>query len=504
MASDAVSQELISNVVGYKITKGNFQNTTQNLPQRIAIFGEANVANQSSIDFNQSYEVTSAQQAGELFGFGSPIHMAMRILRPFSGSGVAGIPTIVYPQEEANGATAKFLEIEVSGVATANVTHFVKIAGRTSLDGTAYSFNVATGDTAGDIHQKIEDAINNVLGCPVSATSTDYEVKAKTKWKGLTANEIDVTIDTNGNDAGLNYSVSVTAAGSGTPSIASSLDLIGNDWVTILLNTYGTNSTVCDALEAFNGIPNPTTPTGRYSSIVIKPFLAFTGSVAEDDSAFTDARKDDVTIVLCPAPLSEGHHLEAAANCALLHAPQAQNNPHLDISGQSYPDMPTPTAIGAMATYLNRDAIVKKGSSTVELVSGRYRVSDFVTTYHPVGEIPAQFRYVRSLTQDLNIRFKYYVLEQLYVLNKALAADNTTVTATNVIKPSQWKQILYKFADDLSLAAITTDPEFMKESIEVNIGSVNPDRFETFFRYKRSGYTRIASTTAEAGFNFNN
>jgi hypothetical protein len=90
------------------------------------------------------------------------------------------------------------------------------------------------------------------------------------------------------------------------------------------------------------------------------------------------------------------------------------------------------------------------------------------------------------------------------VLNKALAADNTTVTATNVIKPSQWKQILYKFADDISLAAITTDPEFMKESIIVNIGSVNPDRFETSFRYKRSGYTRIASTTAEAGFNFNN
>jgi phage tail sheath gpL-like len=504
MASDAVSQELISNVVGYKITKGNFQNTTQNLPQRIAIFGEANVANQSSIDFSESYEVTSAQQAGELFGFGSPIHMAMRILRPFSGSGVAGIPTVVYPQEEAAGATAKVIEIEVSGVATANVTHRVKVAGRTSLDGTAYSFTVNTGDTSGVVHQKIEDAINNVLGCPVSATSTDYEVTATSKWKGLTANEIEITIDTDGNDAGLNYSVSVTAAGSGTPSIASSLQLIGSEWVTVAINTYGTNADICDAFEAFNGIPDPTTPTGRFSSTVMKPLFAFTGSVAENDSTFTDARKDQVTIVLCPAPLSEGHHLEAAANCALLYAPQAQNNPHLDISGQSYPDMPTPTAIGAMSVYLNRDAIVKKGSSTVELISGRYRVSDFVTTYHPVGEIPAQFRYVRSLTQDYNIRFKYFMLEQLYVLNKALAADNTTVTATNVIKPSQWKQILYKFADDLSLAAITTDPEFMKESIIVNIGSVNPDRFETSFHYKRSGYTRIASTTAEAGFNFNN
>ena len=156
-----------------------------------------------------------------------------------------------------------------------------------------------------------------------------------------------------------------------------------------------------------------------------------------------------------------------------------------------------------MGAYLVRDMIVKIGCSTVELVSGKYKVSDFVTTYRPIGENPPQFRYVRSLTQDFNIRFKYYLLEQIHVVNKALAADNTVTSVANVIKPSQWKQILFNFADEISKAAITTDPQFMKESIVVSIGSTNPDRFETTFKYKRSGYTRIASTTAEAGFNFN-
>jgi hypothetical protein len=42
----------------------------------------------------------------------------------------------------------------------------------------------------------------------------------------------------------------------------------------------------------------------------------------------------------------------------------------------------------------------------------------------------------------------------------------------------------------------------MKDSILVGISATNPDRIETFFRYKRSGFVRIASTTAEAGFNF--
>lgn len=504
MASDAVGLELVSKVVGYQIKKGNFQNSTSNLPQRIAIFGEANVANQSSIDFDQSYEVTSAQEAGELFGFGSPIHMAMRILRPFSGSGVAGIPTIVYPQEEAAGATAKIIDIEVTGVATANVTHSLVIAGRNGVDGVNYDFVVATGDTASEIHAKMEDAINNVLGCPGTAESTDYETTFTSKWKGLTANDISITVETNGNDAGLNYSVSVTQAGAGTPSIASSLDLIGNDWVTVVINTYGTQSGICDAFEAFNGIPSPVNPTGRYASITMKPFIAFTGSTAENPSAFTDARLDDVTIAICPAPLSSGLPLEAAANAAFLYAPQAQNNPHLDISGQTYPDMPTPTAIGVMSSYTNRDAYVKKGCSTVELVGGKYKICDFVTTYHPVGENPPQFRYVRSLTQDFNIRFKYFVYEQLYVIDKALASDSSIVTVANVIKPSQWKQLLFRLADDLANNAIITDPQFMKDSIIVNIGTSNPDRLETTFKYKRSGFTRIASTTGEAGFNFNN
>ena len=88
------------------------------------------------------------------------------------------------------------------------------------------------------------------------------------------------------------------------------------------------------------------------------------------------------------------------------------------------------------------------------------------------------------------------------VVDHAIANDNDTVTASNVIKPKTWKQVLNSYADDLAVRAIISDPSFMKESLTVNISTVNPDRFETFFRYKRSSFVRIASTTAEAGFNF--
>jgi phage tail sheath gpL-like len=164
--------------------------------------------------------------------------------------------------------------------------------------------------------------------------------------------------------------------------------------------------------------------------------------------------------------------------------------------------MPTPLAIGSMATYTNRDTIVKKGCSTVDLVGGKYQVQDFVTTYHPLGELPPQFRYCRNLMLDWNVRYGYFLLEQINVVDHVIADDNDTVRASRVIKPKQWKALLFQYADDLTLRGLVVQPTFMQESITVSLSTSNPDRLEVFFRYKRSGVARIVSTVAEAGFNF--
>lgn len=498
----AIGLERVSRIVGYVIEKANFQTTSPNLPVRIAILGEANEANQSTLDVSVGEEVTSAQEAGELYGFGSPIHSIMRILRPISGEGVGGIPTVVYPQAKASGAAAKVITITPSGFARGNGTHFIKIAGRDGLDGQTYAINIEYNDTVADITQKIEDAINGVLGSPVSATSTDYIVTLTSKWKGLTANDIQVEVETGDDTFQLSYAVATTQAGSGTPDIAASLALFGNEWNTIVVNSYGMVTSIMDALEDFNGIPDPVAPTGRYGGSVFKPFIAITGSVSDDVSAVTDLRLDECTIAIAPAPLSKGLPYEAAANMALLHAVVCQQTPHLDVSGKSYPDMPTPDAIGSMATYTNRDSFVKKGLSTVSLVSGKYQVEDFVTTYHKQGELPPQFRYCRNLSLDWNVRYGYLLLELVNVVDHTIAGNDDVVSVANVVKPKTWTSVLNGYADDLSERGLISDASFMQQSIQVAIGTTNPDRFETRFRYKRTGMARIAATTAQAGFNF--
>lgn len=502
--SNAVGLERISRVVGYKLTKGDFSNQTPNLPQRVAILGEVNDANQATYP-TAPKEITSANQAGELYGYGSPIHIMMRILRPVNGSGIGGIPTVVYPQAAAAGAVAAARDITPSGTASKNTTHTVVINGRSSIDGVRYDFEVATDDTVTELVPKIIAAVNAALSAPVIATDGTGKVTLTTKWEGLTSEDLTVTIDNNGDGAGISYAVASSAVGSGTPSVTSSLALFGSEWNTLVINPYTLAATFVE-LEDFNGIPDPTTPTGRYQGIVMKPFIALYGDTSEDPSTLTDAsaRQNQVTNAACPAPNSPAFPMEAAANVGRLFARVMQDSPNIDISGLSYPDMPTPSDgdIGTMSTYNGRDAIVKKGGSTVELIAGRYQIQDFVTTYHPDGEIPPQYRYARNLMVDFNVRYGYYLLEIVNVLDKTIVSDADVVSADNIIKPKQWKQVLAAYADNLEARALISDSEFTIESIMVGINSTNPDRLDTFFRYKRTGTARISSTTAEAGFNF--
>jgi phage tail sheath gpL-like len=502
--STAVGLDRISRVSGYNVKKGVFSTDTQNLPQIIAVFGEANTANQSGLT-TANVEVTSAAQAGELFGYGSPIHAQMRILRPLSGDGVGGIPTVVFPQLTASGATATVRAWTVTGTATANATHTIIVNGRDNIDYKSYSFDVTVGDTPTVVAGKIKDAINGVLSAPCSATNTAGVATFTTKWKGLSSAELNISMSYNGNSAGLAYSQTTSTDGTGTVDLADSFAQFGDDWYTIVTNPYGTSK--LSVFEQFNGVPNDLAPTGRYAGLIYKPFCAYFGSTLSDQDdlvAITNdsARIGQVTNVLCPAPNSLGFGFEAAANVVVLASVVYQNNPNLDVNNLSYSDMPIPASgnIGDMRDYNSRDFLVKKGCSTVILKNGAYVLQDLVTTYHPEGEVPLQYSYPRNLNIDWNVCDSYRTLETIYLKDKTLVADSQIIDVDGCIKPSEWKGIVSELFDAEAQKALINDPEFSKSSLKVQISTTNPNRFETAFKYKRTGIARVESTTASAGF----
>jgi phage tail sheath gpL-like len=501
--STAVGLDRISRVSGYAIKKYFSNNDTQNLPHIIAVFGEANTANQAGLAVTKR-EVTSATEAGDLYGYGSPIHSIMRILRPKTGDGVGGIPTIVFPQITNGGATVSTRDWTVVGTATANATHTVIINGRSSVDFQTYSFSVASGDTPTMIATKMKDAINGVLGAPVTATSALGVVTMTSKWKGATSAEINVSVDFGLNAAGVSYSQTAQTQGTGAVDLAPTLAQFGDDWYTEVINPY---SDKLPDLEVFNGVPSELNPTGRYSGLIFKPFVAYTGNVSGDKtvlSTITDnaSRINQVTNALCLAPNSKGFTYEAAANVVALVAPTFQNNPNLDVNSLYYPDMPIPSNgdIGDLKDYVNRDFLVKKGCSTVMLVNGAYQVQDLVTTYHPAGELPLQYAYPRNLNIDFNMSDGYRTLESRFLKDKTLVRDEQSIDVDGCIKPKEWKSIVFDLFDDVAQKALINDPSFSKSSLVVSISTTNPNRFETAFKYKRTGIARIESTTASAGF----
>jgi len=502
--STAVGTERRSRVSGYKIKKGFFNNDTQNLPQIIAVFGEANTANQVGLT-TTPVEVTSAKQAGELFGYGSPIHSVIRVLRPINSDGVGGIPTIVFPQISDGAATASTRVWTVTGTATSNATHTIIVNGRDGVDFQPYSYSVVVGDTPTIIAGKMKDAVNSVLGAPCTGANTLGVATFTTKWDGATSDELNISIDFGSNAAGISYSQTSATSGAGTVSLAASFDNIGDVWYTSVINTYGVSKLA--EFEQFNGIPDADAPTGRYNGLIFKPFMAFFGSVLNNINDFSEITNDSdrveqVTNVLCPAPNSLGFTYEAAANVVALFGRIMQDTPHLDVNNKAYPDMPIPSdgLIGDMSDYNNRDFLVKKGCSTVILENGAYKIMDLVTTYHPDGEIPLQYAYARNLNLDWNVCDAYRTLETLRLKDKVLISDEQVTTVTGAIKPKEWKAVCFDLFEDLAERALINNPQFSKDSLDVEISTTNPDRFETFFRYKRTGIARIESTDVEAGF----
>ena len=503
--STAVNLDRVSAITGYAI-EGSLENVRAgNLLQRIAVLAEANAANQVGLPTKLNFAID--KEVGDNLGYGSPAHIISRILRPLSGDKLGGIPTLIYPVEEADGATATVITIGITGTATKNKTHKIVLSGRDQIDGDSYSFVVEKNDGAAEISQKMIDAVNNILGAPAIGTVVADDAVFTSKWKGVTSKEMNISIDVQGDSAGITYSEESKVDGAGLPDISDALAEFGEEWNTLVINGIGSDSTILDALEAFNG--NVNDKTGRYEPTIFKPFISLFGDNSIDTlteaTSLTGTRKNEMTNVFCPAMNSKGFSFEAPANIAFNYAKTAQDTPATDPIYDLYPDMPTAESIGDFANSTKRDQIVKVGSSTAKLNSGSYQILDLVTTYHPDNEPQTSvlFRWVRDLIVDWNVKYKYTLLENIYVKGKIIVNDNAVVTAPGTISPKRWKGILIsELFPALVDEALAADLNFMKETLQVKIGESNPNRFETTFKSKRTGIARVLSTTQTVTFNF--
>lgn len=490
VTSTAVDLSAAARVTGIATIYKNLRfGNLASLPQRVAVFGQGSSNAVYSTEKNQ---VTSAAEAGRVYGYGSPIHLAVKQLLPVNGDGVGSIPVTVYPLADAASGVASTGSITPTGAQLTSAAYRVLVNGIRSEQ-----FVIATGASIATVTAAIAAAINAVLDMPVTATATATAVSLVSKWKGESANDIYVQV-TGPSDAGIVFAVTQPTGGLVNPTVDEALGRVGNVWETMLLNCLNIEDTT--ALAAFSNFGE-----GRWGALNHKPVITFTGNTEPTVSGATivsDSRKTDRNNGQLVSPGSVDLPFIVAARQLARILVVANQNPACDYGRQQATGL-NPGADGVQWDYPSRDQAVKKGSSTVEVRDGVVEISDVVTFYHPTGEEIPAYRYVCDIVKIQNILFNIHLIFNNADWDGApLIPDDQPTVNPRAKKPKMAVAAIASLADALGLEAIISDPEYTKASTFAQISTNNPKRLDIVTTMKLSGNTNILSIDFNFGFFF--
>ena len=488
--STAIDASAVARVVGIKTEFKDLRGGILFLPQRIAVVAQGNSA---AVYDTTKLQVTSATIAAQTYGFGSPIHQAVKQLLPTNGDGVGTIPVTIYPLEDDVAGVASTGDVTATGTATEAGVVYVKVNNIRSE-----AIVIASGDAGIDLEDAITGAINAVLDMPLTAVADGVGNKSDltSKWEGTSANDIHVEIE--GAVAGITFAITQLSGGLVNPNIDAALAQVGNVWETMVLNGLDiADTTTLDKYSTFG--------EGRWGAITRKPLVVFTGtteSTVTTAIVIPEARKTDRTNVQLVAPASNDLPIAVAARQLARIAKVANNNPPRDYGSQDATGL-TPGTDGEQWNYTQRDQAVKGGSSTTEVKDGVINVSDVVTFYHPTGDPTPAYRYVVDIVKLQNIIFNLDLIFANAEWDGApLIPDNQPTTNRDAKKPKTAVAEMSSMIDSLGLNAIISDPETAKANTFAEIDSQNPKRLNAVTTVQLSGNANIISVDLNFGFFF--
>jgi len=488
--STAIDPSAVARVIGIKTEYKDLRpGNILFLPQRIAIVGQGTTAATYALTKRQ---ITSAIEAGEVYGYGSPIHLAARQLFPVNGDGVGSIPVTVYPLDDAQTGVASSGDITPSGTPTAAGGYYVLVNNIRSA-----AFVISVGMSVEQMIDAMVAAINAVPEMPVIATDNTTVLVLASKWKGVSANDIKVAV-TGPTTYGVSFAITQPTGGLVNPDVDTALALIGPVWETLVINCLDIADTT--TLGKYY-----TAGAGRWGAQVRKPFVVFTGNTATavaDATTVSDARKTDNVNAQIVLPGSAELPLVVAARAVSRIAVRANSNPAFDFGGLDLAGL-TPGADGSQWLYASRDAAVKKGSSTVEIRDGVAVLGDVVTFYHPANDPLPAYRYVIDIIKLQNIIFNIDLIFTAPEWNGAPLIPDVQPTINRAAKkPRMARAAIGAVADSLGLNAIISDPAITKNGTVAEIDDQNPKRLNVVVPVALAGNTNIISIDLQFGFYF--
>ncbi len=486
----AVAESAVSRVVGIETNFVNLRGGVRFLPMRIAVFAQGSTASQAGYSTDKTI-VTSAKFVGDNYGYGSPLHLAINELLPPNGGGVGIIPVTIFPLKDDVSAVTASGVITPVGIQTEAQTYRVRVNNILSKE-----FTLAVGATVANATLAITTAINSVIGIPVIAVDNATVVDIDAKWGGASGN--DIKLEVVGTVAGITFTTVDPSGGATNPDITAALAQVGNIWETLILNCMEIADST--TLDLFRDFFEP-----RWGAVVKKPAMVFAGETEADQATaivIPEARKAERINAQLVAPGSANLPFIVAAAQLVNIAVIANDNPPVDYAGQKAVSS-TPGTDSEQWNYIQREAAVVGGSSTIEVVDNVIEMSDTVTFYHPTGEEPPAYRFVNDIIKVWQSLFNLSLIFEADTWKGApLIPDNQPTFSPLAKKPKDAVTAIMGMLDSLALEAIISDPETAKKTVKANISPTNPRRLDVSFTYQISGNTGIISITSNWGFFF--
>ena len=215
-----------------------------NFPRRILVYGEVSSAVSANIEINKVKQII---QKSDINVYGNGSHLYAMLQNVWASN--QGVEIWACPLTSAAGSAVSTATIVVTGnVISAGTQAFY-------INGERVPVSIPTGSTIEKIVLAINTAIASNPNLAVDAVADDANegtVILKSKWAGLSANEITLSqnileADKKGLPTGLTFTTTKFVGGLGTPTLDDSFPNWGKNWFTMVCLPY-TDKTSIDTL----------------------------------------------------------------------------------------------------------------------------------------------------------------------------------------------------------------------------------------------------------------
>ena len=484
------------------------QNNAANLrPEKIVVIGQA--ATGSSVTTNKLYLASgNPDDAGVMFGFGSPLHRMAIKLFPKAGNG-SKVETYYLPvAAPTTGAVEeKTITLTVSTAITKSFNGYINVkdmifeaaadvAGKVATvyhnnpakaprgtDLNAYEiksipFTFVKGMTAAQAVDALIDALDDYVELPFTFAKDDEDdnvLVLTAKWQGADGAFDFSIVDADGYAPtaakyGVSMAIAETTEGAGVGTIpAAALAILDEELgVTRVVSQYA-NSTVLDALkDKFEA----------WHEGLIAQYVACYSAIKAPESSSVAGTWDVQTLI-------------AAGNA------RREDSINVQIVGD----------FGELRklSYAERDRLLKAGySNLVRKADGAYRLMDEATFYHPVGKTNPLFRFVRDMTVVANVAYDFMNTfrdsDEWKSVIIIAESDVTTNPAARSLKDV--KAAVNARIGLLGIAGLIANYANAQKNTEVEIDSSNPNRININPNFEITGVGRIYDITNFVGFYF--